>query len=799
MFTHLGVSISWMSTIANVWAQMQTHLCCSTTPNRTLCFLKAARKVHPSCSSWVKHKFIKKPLSSKTKFIRALPVRGTHHPSKNNIPCLVWKRRGPSARDTFTQTRLVPTLGVSAGLFCWTLPAEGRQCSAERPAEGPKVGLLGLGFFGESGFWWKWFLMKVDFYSKWFWWKWFLMKMVFDENGFWKVVFDENFFVKLTTFILILMNPHLTFFVLSHQLFQFLNSIGHTSDISYGQCPAQQGLRSSHQLRIALLEESSPGVQSITSLAVHCTLFRWSSMDKGDSVWMCWRCRVLSPLFHIWLELLFRSHVPFPWPTIPEEFQTHQHTVLTDKVPNFPPTLESGSSACRRKCLDDVLAEVVVYLGHLRVRTCCCRGQNLLWCSLVLLLHSVLWWLPLLWPPMRCSSPVTWGFWSAQQHTVALPVSAPTELAIVPLDLPWLTGLRVLQTGTVLRHHATRFSLQLNILSQIECPRINPAWDKEIVRHIQNCCGHKTRHDRRSPTAIDKATLWPNTSKNILEGLCKLRMRESEKLKTVLELYDLETHQKKLGPDFHRLKTMVKRSIEQEIRKKNFRARFGNYWEERRGQESGDKTACTKNSWRLLAIGKPTGNVWKETIVVSATILISVGKVHHQIRLRILPCSKMSENHWEPKVPGVRVPAVECLDGLARITSKELPTTHSVKDGILQNACSTKTRMVAVLGISAHSHIARLTHSRQNGPNRIMTKAPWLYWKRVIGMNENLSPMDVTIDRGNLIRVVVKSWDEIHRNVNYLMHDNWVAHFRTWRCRSLLSGRVPTCRSQSSV
>ena len=59
---------------------------------------------------------------------------------------------------------------------------------------------------------------------------------------------------------------------------------------------------------------------------------------------------------------------------------------------------------------------------------------------------------------------------------------------------------------------------------------------------------------------------------DILEGLYKSRIRESEKLKTVLELYDLETHQKKLGPDYHRLKTMVKRSIEQEIRNKNFGA-----------------------------------------------------------------------------------------------------------------------------------------------------------------------------------------------------------------------------------
>ena len=72
---------------------------------------------------------------------------------------------------------------------------------------------------------------------------------------------------------------------------------------------------------------------------------------------------------------------------------------------------------------------------------------------------------------------------------------------------------------------------------------------------------------------------------DILEGLYKLGIRESEKLKTVLELYDLEIHQKKLGPDYHRLKTMVKRSIEQDIRNKNFGARNGNY----------EKNAVVKN------------------------------------------------------------------------------------------------------------------------------------------------------------------------------------------------------------
>ena len=94
-----------------------------------------------------------------------------------------------------------------------------------------------------------------------------------------------------------------------------------------------------------------------------------------------------------------------------------------------------------------------------------------------------------------------------------------------------------------------------------------------------------------------------NPHDDILEGLYKLRIRESEKLKTVLELYDLETHQKKLGPDYHRLKAMVKRSIEQEIRHKNFEARNGNYERNAVVKNPGDKTACTKNSWRLLAMG----------------------------------------------------------------------------------------------------------------------------------------------------------------------------------------------------
>ena len=55
----------------------------------------------------------------------------------------------------------------------------------------------------------------------------------------------------------------------------------------------------------------------------------------------------------------------------------------------------------------------------------------------------------------------------------------------------------------------------------------------------------------------------------------------------------------------------------------------------------------------------------------------------------------MRETRREPEVPEATVPVVECFDGLARITSKELAPIHSVKNGILQNACLTSRRMDA--------------------------------------------------------------------------------------------------------
>ena len=80
-----------------------------------------------------------------------------------------------------------------------------------------------------------------------------------------------------------------------------------------------------------------------------------------------------------------------------------------------------------------------------------------------------------------------------------------------------------------------------------------------------------------------------------------MRIRESEKLKTVLELYDLEIHQKKIGPDYHRLKTMVKRSIEQDLRNWNFGARNGNY----------ERNAVVKNEGTKQCGQRIIGDCWQ--------------------------------------------------------------------------------------------------------------------------------------------------------------------------------------------
>ena len=54
-----------------------------------------------------------------------------------------------------------------------------------------------------------------------------------------------------------------------------------------------------------------------------------------------------------------------------------------------------------------------------------------------------------------------------------------------------------------------------------------------------------------------------------------MRARDSAQFKTVLELYDMEIHQKISAPNYQKLKIMVKRSIDQKLQLRNFESGMG--------------------------------------------------------------------------------------------------------------------------------------------------------------------------------------------------------------------------------
>ena len=151
----------------------------------------------------------------------------------------------------------------------------------------------------------------------------------------------------------------------------------------------------------------------------------------------------------------------------------------------------------------------------------------------------------------------------------------------------------------------------------------------------------------------------------------------------------------------------------------------------------------------------------------------------------------MSEKHRETDVP-----VVECLGGLARITSKELAPIHSVKSGILQNACSTSPKMVAGLGKGVLMRIVRLMNSRLKGPKRMMTKVlkkgDWHESVREPVINNGKDhdrsgrpdeKRDYELKRGPTKRRLPPPLPKKKKNSSaassHRAHDIWVAYFKT--------------------
>ena len=88
---------------------------------------------------------------------------------------------------------------------------------------------------------------------------------------------------------------------------------------------------------------------------------------------------------------------------------------------------------------------------------------------------------------------------------------------------------------------------------------------------------------------------------DILEGLYKLRMQESNKLKTILEVYDLETHQKKLGPDYQDWKLWWREVSSKKFETRIFGATSGNY----------ERNAVVKNQGTKQRVQRILEDCWQ--------------------------------------------------------------------------------------------------------------------------------------------------------------------------------------------
>ena len=130
---------------------------------------------------------------------------------------------------------------------------------------------------------------------------------------------------------------------------------------------------------------------------------------------------------------------------------------------------------------------------------------------------------------------------------------------------------------------------------------------------------------------------------------------------------------------------MVKRSIEQEIRNENFGARNGNY----------ERNAVVKNQGTKQRVQRILGDCWQWesngqcSKGDNCSFRHDIDERGKMTQSNTSPNSFMQQNERKTsrtRSPRGRSPVVECIDGLARITSKELAISHFVKGGTLQNA-----------------------------------------------------------------------------------------------------------------
>ena len=240
-----------------------------------------------------------------------------------------------------------------------------------------------------------------------------------------------------------------------------------------------------------------------------------------------------------------------------------------------------------------------------------------------------------------------------------------------------------------------------------------------------------------------------------------IRWNMVEKLQTVLELYNLEIHHKKAGPDYHRLKTMVKRSIEQNLRVKNFEARNGNF----------ETSAVDENHRMKQREQRSPGECWQWKANGQCSKGDSCSFRHDMNECAKSTLSNTSPNSFmqqnerrasRTRSPRGRSPSVRMFRLLCKDYFKGTCTTPFCEKWHPPECLFYKSEIDVDLVKSALTHTARLTNSPARSLKRMVIKVQWLCWK---------------------------------------LHDNWVAYLKIWSCRSLhrFCGRAQIYWSQSDV
>ena len=222
---------------------------------------------------------------------------------------------------------------------------------------------------------------------------------------------------------------------------------------------------------------------------------------------------------------------------------------------------------------------------------------------------------------------------------------------------------------------------------------------------------------------------------------------------------------------------MVKRSIEQEIRNKNFGSRNGNF----------EKNAVVKNQGTKQRGQRILGDCWLwETNGQcvkgnNCSFRHDMNKSGKSSPSNLSPNSFMQQNERKAsrtrsprcRSPSGRMSRWPCKDYLKGTCNNSFCERwhppeclyHKTKSGCrFGEKCSFAHRQVD------EQPTKRCKKNDGKSGVAMLKKGNW---------QENLLTTNVPIDRGNLIRGVIRSWDKSHLNVDDLRHGNWVVYFKT--------------------